>query len=134
MHPGSELSPPDSQDHNATVPMGDMMDLTEHAGAGEAGVIEPGTEGGGGGVVGGQEEKEPGWGWKNKKAQEDWGRALEMVVDRGFSLRECSLGVWCWGVLADFVHMQGSLGICSMSGRPMGKGSRSGNGYDSRNR
>lgn len=99
MHPGFELSPPDSQDHNAAVPMGDMMDVTEYAGAGGAGVMEMGTDGRGGGGPVGQEEKEPGWGWKNKKAQEDWGRALEMVVDKGFSLRECPWGPQRWSGL-----------------------------------
>ena len=53
-----------------------------------AGAMEMGPEGGGG-RKGGEELHEPGYGWKNKKAQEDWGRALEMVLDRGFSLREC---------------------------------------------
>src|ERR1700754_4698988 len=32
------------------------------------------------------EEKQPGWAWKNPKALEDRQRALEMCLDRGFSL------------------------------------------------
>ncbi|MCJ1248422.1 hypothetical protein MMC30_005640 [Trapelia coarctata] len=84
-HPGSELSPPDSQDHNAPVRMGDLME-TEHTSVGEAGGMETRPEVARGREV--EEQNEPGWGWKNKKAQDEWGRAMEMVVDRGFSLRE----------------------------------------------
>jgi len=31
---------------------------------------------------------QPGAGWKSKRAQEEWARALEGVVDRDFSIRE----------------------------------------------
>lgn len=33
-------------------------------------------------------EEGPGWGWKNKKAQEEMSRAWDNVVDRDFSLKE----------------------------------------------
>lgn len=36
----------------------------------------------------GEREERPGWGWKNKKAQEEIQRAWESVVDRDFSLKE----------------------------------------------
>lgn len=36
----------------------------------------------------GEREERPGWGWKNKKAQEEMQRAWESVVDRDFSLKE----------------------------------------------
>jgi len=66
--------------------MGDVMDM-EQTSVGGAGVMETGLDRGGGREA--EEQNEPGWGWKNRKAQEDWGRALEMVVDKGFSLRKC---------------------------------------------
>ena len=33
-------------------------------------------------------EDSPGWGWKNKKAQDEMARAWDNVVDRDFSLKE----------------------------------------------
>ncbi|KAK5055391.1 hypothetical protein LTR84_013141 [Exophiala bonariae] len=36
----------------------------------------------------GEREERPGWGWKNKKAQEEMQRTWEIVVDRDFSLKE----------------------------------------------
>ncbi|EHY55882.1 hypothetical protein HRR83_006733 [Exophiala dermatitidis] len=46
--------------------------------------------GGGGGIQSDQTEQDerPGWGWKNKKAQEDMQRAWDSIVDRDFSLKE----------------------------------------------
>lgn len=35
-----------------------------------------------------QRDETPGWGWKDKKAQEEMQRAWENVVDRDFSLKE----------------------------------------------
>ncbi|KIX05023.1 uncharacterized protein Z518_05895 [Rhinocladiella mackenziei CBS 650.93] len=35
-----------------------------------------------------ERDERPGWGWKNKKAQEDMQRAMDNVVDRDFSLKE----------------------------------------------
>lgn len=36
----------------------------------------------------GEREERPGWGWKNKKAQEEMQRAWDSVVDREFTLKE----------------------------------------------
>ncbi|KAL2430500.1 hypothetical protein ABEF95_009138 [Exophiala dermatitidis] len=35
-----------------------------------------------------EQDERPGWGWKNKKAQEDMQRAWDSIVDRDFSLKE----------------------------------------------
>ena len=32
------------------------------------------------------ERSQPGWAWKNKKAQEEYVRAMDSVVDKGFNL------------------------------------------------
>ena len=75
---------------------------------GDGGVVLGGGASGGFGIIGGTEEvgiaemaglgspkdeemgemgqKEPGWAWKNKKAQIDYYRAMEQVIDKGFNL------------------------------------------------
>ena len=40
-------------------------------------------------LVGGERDMDkPGWGWKNKKAQEEMQRAWDNIIDRDFSLKE----------------------------------------------
>ena len=70
-----------------------MMDVTQpHNEAGDESVVLELT---GSGPADGEKEveKEPGWAWRNKKAVEDYEKAMDAVVDRGFNLRE--LG-WVW--------------------------------------
>lgn len=38
--------------------------------------------------TGGEGADQPGWGWKNKKAQEEMQRAWDNIIDRDFSLKE----------------------------------------------
>lgn len=35
-----------------------------------------------------EQQEEPGWSWKNKQAQEEYRRAMDLVLDRDFSLQE----------------------------------------------
>ncbi|MCJ1479845.1 hypothetical protein MMC13_008533, partial [Lambiella insularis] len=101
----AELSPPDSQDTYPALPHtftdaqtnlqeedGMVLDAAESSamgGVGSSGVgVGVGSSGVGEGEREGEREREPGWGWKNKKAGEDYQRAMEGVLDKGFSLRE----------------------------------------------
>ncbi|KAI4134562.1 MAG: hypothetical protein LQ347_001407 [Umbilicaria vellea] len=87
----SELSPPTSQDppdqNGVGLPPEDLMDLSEvHNLSNRNGMDEDVLARG----VGLKEEdiSQPGWAWNNKKARDDYSRAMEQVVDKSFSLRE----------------------------------------------
>ena len=95
-----ELSPPQSQSTSQKVETGadesiEMGGMGNGDGAGTfdgVNVRVNGTDGAGE-MIGGQQngnDKQyvPGSGWKNRKAQEDYQRAAETLVDRDFSLRE----------------------------------------------
>lgn len=106
----SELSPPASQDPpddpEWTGFQADDMDVTDSHGA-------PGSDGLQRHVntaevfgsssqaqsslkddyeIRGDAENAPGFAWTNKKAREEYQRALEQVVDRGFNLRKEGMG------------------------------------------
>ncbi|ODH42113.1 hypothetical protein ACO22_01266 [Paracoccidioides brasiliensis] len=97
--PGSELSPPGSQDAigaESSKMAYDDSHLKYVAGASSQ---QPGGDSSGGvGGVGGDEkwedqsaaisQTEPGASWNNKKAEEEYQRAMELVVDQDFSLKE----------------------------------------------
>ena len=87
----SELSPPSSQDpppcHHGALAEDDMMDYT------------PGQQNGNAVAVGEQAVTressrkmemgdKPGAAWNNPRAQEEYGRAMDNVVDQHFNLRE----------------------------------------------
>lgn len=99
-------SPPTSQDPPDPIGVSsqaDVMDFTESANAniGGNGFDHPGsgTAGSAGGIqkpqakmggFGGEwemaKEKEPGYAWTNKKARDEYHRAMEQVVDKSFNL------------------------------------------------
>ena len=101
-------SPPPSQDPADAISIGDdVMDFTENANANIGGNGSDQTmrsAGVAGSAEGSQKslnktgnsvkeedvEKQPGYAWKNKKARDEYQRALEQVVDRNFNLSE-----WC---------------------------------------
>jgi hypothetical protein len=81
-----ELSPPRSQRHGHDDPEVLYGDDASGATGNEAQVKQPDFMGGG------EQERdlgkdEPGSEWKSKRAQEDYQRAMESVVDRDFNLR-----------------------------------------------
>ena len=39
-----------------------------------------------------EEMRQPGWAWNNKKARDEYGRAMEQVVDKSFNLRRFYMG------------------------------------------
>lgn len=89
----SELSPPHSQDPIASsqidIANDDVMDtvlLEVQGSSGPADQLSIGS------LLSNEntQRSEPGWAWKNKKAREEHARALEQVVDKAFSLSECS--------------------------------------------
>ncbi|ERF71682.1 hypothetical protein EPUS_08995 [Endocarpon pusillum Z07020] len=95
-----ELSPPQSQstsqrvatEPDESVEMGGMGN-GDGAGAFDSVNVSVNGTDGAGEMMGGQQngnDKQyvPGSGWKNRKAQEDYQRAAETLVDRDFSLRE----------------------------------------------
>lgn len=71
--------------------------MADRSGLGQ-GSLQSGGAGAGGGISGGgmtgqgqqqkQKQKQPGESWMNKRAEDDYQRALEYVVDRDFSLSE----------------------------------------------
>ena len=84
-HPrSSAISPPGS--HQAQK-MADRSGL-------ENGSVQSGGAGAGGSAMTGQgqqqkqKQKQPGESWMNKRAEDDYQRALEYVVDKDFSLSE----------------------------------------------
>ncbi len=101
-------SPPTSQDPPDQAGAGfqeDMMDFTESANAniGGNGFDQHSTPAEVAGSTGGsrkpqmkmgslgrgwemEKEKEPGYAWNNKKARDDYHRAMEQVVDKNFNL------------------------------------------------
>ncbi|KKZ61890.1 hypothetical protein EMCG_03589 [[Emmonsia] crescens] len=89
--PSSELSPPGSQDAAAAestkTEYGDTQ--TEYVTSSQ----QIGGDGASGGNIWDHQSSaisrtEPGSSWNNKKAEEEYQRVLEMVVDRDFSLKE----------------------------------------------
>ncbi|MCJ1384268.1 hypothetical protein MMC17_007384 [Xylographa soralifera] len=87
----SQLSPPNSQDPfnmNRNVTQEDLMDMSEQQ-LGEMSSTGLGnTRGGPSNEEQKDAEKEPGWAWKNKKAMDDYQRAMDQVLDKNFNLRE----------------------------------------------
>ena len=86
----SELSPPHSQDPPSSQNIGfaddDMMD-TSTAGAAQGSSAAAEHISISNLVSNGNAQKtEPGWAWKNKKAVDEYNRAMEIVVDSSFSL------------------------------------------------
>lgn len=85
----SELSPPYSQDPPGSDNVGlgndDLMDTSTgpvQASSGAADQVFLGDL-----MSNGDAQKnEPGWAWKNKKATDEYNRAMEMVVDKSFNL------------------------------------------------
>jgi hypothetical protein len=78
---GAEMSPPPSQDEQnlfSQTQGEDMMDVsssrTEDASRDAAQKADE------------AEKNEPGWGWSNSKAMEEYRKAMEGVTDKGFSL------------------------------------------------
>lgn len=79
--------------------------MADRSGLGNGG-LQPG--GAGGGISGGemtgqgqqqqqkQKQKQPGESWMNKRAEDDYQRALEYVVDKDFSLSECFIFSFFW--------------------------------------
>lgn len=100
------VSPSPSQDPTDAINRGDdVMDFTGNANAsigengsdqttrlagaaGGAGVNQKPLSKAGNSVNGEEAEKQPGYSWKNKKARDEYQRALEQVVDRNFNLSE----------------------------------------------
>ncbi|KAI9711619.1 MAG: hypothetical protein M1812_007142 [Candelaria pacifica] len=110
--PTAELSPPASQDPREDLEMGNSMDTTvigtnmseerlaryitdklapstngsdlllthDNAHAAENRYSEQGKKS--------DEENQPGYAWKNKRAQEEFSRAMEQVVDKKWSMRD----------------------------------------------
>ena len=85
----SELSPPHSQDppssHNIAFADEDIMDTSIGVAQGTPASAEHISISS---LVsnGNAQKTEPGWAWKNKKAVDEYNRAMEMVVDNSFSL------------------------------------------------
>ncbi|OAX79733.1 hypothetical protein ACJ72_05944 [Emergomyces africanus] len=90
--PSSELSPPGSQDATGAdttkMEYGDTQ--TEYAVSTSSHVGSDGASGSDGRDQASSaiSRAEPGSSWNNKKAEEEYQRALEIVVDRDFSLKE----------------------------------------------
>ncbi|OJD25448.1 hypothetical protein ACJ73_03180 [Blastomyces percursus] len=91
--PSSELSPPGSQDAAGAVSTKMEYDDTQT----EYAVVTLSQHNSGDDAAGGDtwdhqgsaiSRAEPGSSWKNKKAEEEYQRVLEMVVDRDFNLKE----------------------------------------------
>jgi len=90
--PSPELSPPMSQDQpgDASAPSGlqaeDPMTSNALVVGGEAERPVNGTKGAR--PFKDDEQDQPGGKWKNKRAQDEYSRAMESVVDKDFNLRE----------------------------------------------
>ena len=89
----SELSPPNSQDPTTFGHIGfandDVMDtgfLDVQNSSAPADQLSIGN------LVSSEnaQKSEPGWAWRNKKARDEYARAMDQVVDKGFSLSEYS--------------------------------------------
>ena len=90
----SELSPPHSQDppgpDNVGLGNDDLMDTS-------MGPVQPSFAAvdqvfiGDVASNGNAQKNEPGWAWKNKKATDEYNRAMEMVVDKSFNLSQYSV-------------------------------------------
>lgn len=94
--PTAELSPPASQDPREDLEMGESMDTRVNRMDGNGtlpSIFNPETDISSNNLSGGKarksdEENQPGYAWMNKRAQEEWARALEHVVDKKWSMRE----------------------------------------------
>lgn len=82
-----------------------MQKMADRSGLGQ-GSLHSGGAGAGGGAMTGQsqqqkqKQKQPGESWMNKRAEDDYQRALEYVVDKDFSLSEWFLFLlWLSGLL-----------------------------------
>ncbi|KAB8232315.1 uncharacterized protein BDW43DRAFT_280016 [Aspergillus alliaceus] len=73
----SELSPPGSQTQSISTDIG-----------GITGVGNTSTLGGSGETTSAQQQQQPGASWMNKRAEEEYQRAMDYVVDQDFSLDE----------------------------------------------
>ena len=111
----SELSPPSSQDpptsHNGAPAEDDMMDYTPGQQNGNAAAVREQT------VMREPSRKmemgdKPGAAWNNPRAQEEYARAMENVVDQKFNLSEWDL--WYRGIMVVMLKfLQESLAIHS---------------------
>ncbi|RHZ68583.1 uncharacterized protein CDV56_109697 [Aspergillus thermomutatus] len=72
----SELSPPGSQTQN-------FSEVTEMTGLEKNGPSDLSTQ-----VAGQQQQQQPGARWMNKRAEEEYQRAMEYIVDKDFNLDE----------------------------------------------
>lgn len=79
--PAAELSPPGSQTASQHESFGVSSSFDKLAGGHAAGNGKPSS------VAGAQIKEQPGASWNNQRAQEEYNRALESVVDKDFSLR-----------------------------------------------
>ncbi|KAA6410840.1 MAG: hypothetical protein FRX48_05150 [Lasallia pustulata] len=89
--PTSELSPPTSQDppdqNGGGLPPEDLMDLSGGQDLlNRIGMDEDLVARGAG--LKDEDMRQAGWAWNNKKARDEYARAMEQVVDKGFNLRE----------------------------------------------
>ncbi|MCJ1292178.1 hypothetical protein MMC34_003728 [Xylographa carneopallida] len=87
----SQLSPPNSQDPfntNRNVTQEDLMDMSDQQFGGLTSAETGNVRGQGSNEEHKDAEKEPGWAWKNKKAMDEYQRAMDQVLDKNFNLRE----------------------------------------------
>lgn len=89
---GSELSPPGSQ----TRPQHGITGQAITSSTGGAGVFEKTGDSNAptdGKAQTAEQKEQPGASWMNQRAQEEYQRALESVVDKDFSLRKFAVGI-----------------------------------------
>ncbi|KAI9696544.1 MAG: hypothetical protein M1836_005563 [Candelina mexicana] len=94
--PTAELSPPASQDPREDLEMGNSMDTTVTGTNGSAELLftrenNPYLANTGrhsDTAKKSDEENQPGYAWKNKRAQEEFSRAMEHVLDKKWSMRD----------------------------------------------
>lgn len=86
----SELSPPTSQDppdqNGVSLPSEDPMDLSGGQDSLNRNGIDEDVVARGVGLTE-EEIRQPGWVWNNKKARDEYARAMDQVVDKSFNLR-----------------------------------------------
>lgn len=59
---------------------------------------------------GGEEEQEPGYAWNNKKARDEYHKAMEFVVDKNFSLRKIPTAIGISMMVMSMAHISSFLG------------------------
>ena len=79
-------TPPQSQDLEEAMDMGTSDDRAVENGADHAASRESGPGRGSSFAKGTETDREPGAAWKNKKAMEDYQRAMAQIEDKDFSL------------------------------------------------